>query len=286
MTDIVVHPVTRQQLEAFQTKPTQAVLLIGPTGIGKFTVANQLGESILDLPAGGLEGHGYSSIIRPVEGKAIGIEAARELEHFLSLKVPGDKQGCNRLVIIEDSHLLTIEAQNALLKLLEEPPAGTCIILTANHEQALLPTIRSRVQSVSVQTPDKDALQKYFTQNGFEDKDIDRSYAISGGLPGLMSALLAEEEHPLLAATEQARQLLSRPAYERLNMVDSLAKQKELANDTVNILQQMARVSLRTANGTTAKRWQAVLKASYQAAEALANNGQPKLVMTNLVLQF
>ncbi|HVI60579.1 MAG TPA: hypothetical protein VM535_00285 [Candidatus Saccharimonadales bacterium] len=286
MSSHVIHPSTNRQLEAFRARPAQAVVLVGPTGSGKFTLAGSLAEAVLGLVPGGLAGHGYVSVIRPEQGKAIGIEAVRSLDHFLSLKVPGPPAAYDRSVIIEDSQLLTLEAQNALLKILEEPPAGTLIILTANHERALLPTIRSRLQAVTVQPPDKAELRSYFSGQGFEPAAIDKSYAISGGLTGLMSALLREADHPLLQATEEARQLLSRPVYERLTMVDQLAKQKELAADTLTILQQMARVSLLTASGPAAKRWQAVLRASYRASEALANNGQPKLVMTNLALQF
>ena len=42
--------------------------------------------------------------------------------------------------------MMTTEAQNALLKMLEEPPAGTVLVLTVNHAQTVLPTIRSRAQ--------------------------------------------------------------------------------------------------------------------------------------------
>jgi hypothetical protein len=101
-----------------------------------------------------------------------------------------------------------------------------------------------------------------------------------------MHALLSDEEHPLLAATEQARELLSQPAHQRLLTIDALSKQRALAADTIDILQQMAHVSLRTARGDAAKRWQAIQVASYEAAEALRKNAQPKLVLTNLVLQF
>ena len=108
----------------------------------------------------------------------------------------------------------------------------------------------------------------------------------SGGLPGLMSALLGQEEHPLLLATQRARQLLSQSAYERLLAVDDLAKQRPLALDVAFIFQQMAHVSLQTATGEAAAKWQAILKAGYQAAEALNVSAQPKLALTNLMLSF
>ena len=284
MTEIAVHPLTGRQLKTFEQTPSHALILAGPTGSGKFTLAVHLVEAVLQLPPDSFSGYSYGKVISSVEGKAIGIEAVRELEHFLSLKVPSNNS-YNRAIIIENSHLLTIEAQNALLKTLEEPPDGTLLVLTAACEQQLLPTIRSRAQLISILRPDRTALEKYFAQSHLNDEQLNQTYAISGGRPGLMATLIDESEHPLRLATGKARELLSQTTYERLLSVDALAKQRQLATNTLFILQQMAHLSLSTAQ-TTATRWQTVLQASYQAAEALENSAQAKLVLTNLMLQL
>lgn len=287
MKGLILHPETRRQLERFAMAPAHAVLLAAPVGSGKRSLAIRLSEIILGLSEGGFSDYPYKMLITDEEGKAIGIEAVREIERFLSLKVPGsDRPAHNRPVVIENAHLLTAEAQNALLKTLEEPPAGTFIILTAGSEQALLPTIRSRVQLIPVNRPEQAAVEQYFVEQGTDPKDIRQAYAISGGLPGLMQALLGQTDHPLMMATRYARQLLSQPVYERLLCVDDLSKQRQLALDTMFILQQMARVSLQTASGRAAIKWQTVLTASYEAAQALAANAQPKLALTNLMLSF
>lgn len=285
MKDLIIHTSTRRQFDRVVRTPSQVLVLAGPEGSGKLTLAQGLAEAVLGIVGGGFAANAQCLVVGPEDGKAIGIEAARQLERFLRLKVPG-KGVYNRAVVIQDGHLMTVEAQNALLKTLEEPPAGTIIIITVSYEPALLPTVRSRAQTIRVERPDRQTLSKYFNGRGFDEAATERAYALTGGLIGLMSALLEDEGHPLRLATEQARQLLSQSPYERLITVDALSKDKPLAVDTVDILQRMARISLQTATGKTARRWQSILKASYKASEALAVNAQPKLALTELVLQF
>ncbi len=282
--DLLLHEFTQQRLSDFATRPAQAVMLAGPTGSGKLALATALAEQLLTTTQK-LADYPYHMIIRSEDGKSIGIDAIRGLERFLSLKVPVTAP-LNRVIIIEDAHFLSGEAQNALLKTLEEPPAGTCIILTVNYGHALLPTVRSRLQHIAVKRPGQSMANTYFAARGFEEKAVQQAYAISGGLPGLMSALLQDAEHPLTKATEQARRLLSEPVYGRLLMVDELARQRQLALDTVRIIQQMARVSLQTATGPASRKWEAVLNAAYRTDEALDGNVQPKLALTNFVIHF
>lgn len=73
----------------------------------------------------------------------LGIEQARIIKEYFSLK-PYSAKG--RAVVLEDASQLTIEAQNALLKTLEEPPERALLILGARSEDNLLPTILSRCQ--------------------------------------------------------------------------------------------------------------------------------------------
>lgn len=78
---------------------------------------------------------------------SIGIAEIRELERWLSLK---PYQSEKKAVIIYQAEKLTLEAQNALLKSLEEPPTNTLVILLAPTVDLLLPTIVSRCQVVNL----------------------------------------------------------------------------------------------------------------------------------------
>lgn len=84
-----------------------------------------------------------TEIISP--SPSIGIDEIRRIKHILSLKPYG---GTNRLIIIYEIDKATLEAQNALLKILEEPPFTTFLILTTINHHLLLPTITSRCQVI------------------------------------------------------------------------------------------------------------------------------------------
>ncbi len=73
--------------------------------------------------------------------QSIGIEEIKKIQKNLYLK---PIQSDIKIIVIEDAHLLTPEAQNALLKVLEEPPAHTHIVLGTDNKDMLLPTIHSR----------------------------------------------------------------------------------------------------------------------------------------------
>lgn len=79
---------------------------------------------------------------------SIGIGDIREIKKILTLKSAG---GGNRLVVIKEADKATPEAQNAMLKILEEPPASTYIVMTVVNPQTLLPTILSRSTIIRLQ---------------------------------------------------------------------------------------------------------------------------------------
>ncbi len=76
---------------------------------------------------------------------SLGIDQSRKIINFLSTKPYKSRF---KLVVVYDAHLLTYQAQNALLKTLEEPPRYALIILEAKSEQSLIPTVVSRCKKI------------------------------------------------------------------------------------------------------------------------------------------
>ena len=105
------------------------------------------------------------------------------------------------------------EAANAFLKLLEEPPDDTTIILTSSEPGALLPTIRSRVVAVRVAPLPEDEVRAFLNDAAvrreldFDEDRIDELIGLSGGAPG---RLIAEDE--LISALAGARRMLEAAA--------------------------------------------------------------------------
>jgi DNA polymerase-3 subunit delta' len=298
MDELALHPQTRLQLQRYKTHPTHALLLRGAEGMGKRYIALTLMHNMLrlqsdaDIEAAVLHYPYFKEVVPEKDKTSIGIEAIRELQHFTSLKLPGAIDTL-RIIFIPEAQTITGEAQNALLKLLEEPPQNTHFILTASSEQLLLPTIRSRLQSLAVHRPPRESLDNLFTSQGHEAKAIQQAYFMSGGLPGLMSALLNNNDHPLKTAATTARTLLQAGQFERLCIVDELAKKRSETLQVLLVLRHMSQAAIEQAANTGSeagtkriRQWHKVLQASYDAEKAYSVSAQSKLVLDNLMLNL
>jgi DNA polymerase III subunit delta' len=104
--------------------------------------------------------------------------ALRPFQGPVKVVIVGD---ADRLVVQEASH----EAANALLKVLEEPPADTYFLLTTSSPQSLLPTVRSRLVPVRVQ-PVSDAAARRFLEEvvGVSPRALDSALGTAAGVPG------------------------------------------------------------------------------------------------------
>jgi DNA polymerase-3 subunit delta' len=168
---VIGHDHARTQLlEAYGSgRMHHAWLLIGEEGVGKATLAYQVAHTILSKgesrinrinannPASRLimaQTHPDLFVLsRPVDEKtgrqkdSIPVDDASKLGPFLGMTA---SQGCGRVAIIDEAHRLNRNGQNAILKMIEEPPTGTTMILTATTVGSLLPTIKSRCRMLKL----------------------------------------------------------------------------------------------------------------------------------------
>jgi DNA polymerase-3 subunit delta' len=201
-----------------------AWMLTGPRGVGKATLAWRIARFLLATPppesggmfapdvptsldisadhpvarriASGAEGRVY--LVRRggmgtgdnerakafAEGKfskEIRVDEIRELAKFIHLSAA---DGGYRVIIVDDADVLNTAAANALLKMLEEPPKNTVILLISHQPSGLLPTIRSRCRTLPLQTVDAAKVAQAMAQAGVQSADTDALAALSGGSVG------------------------------------------------------------------------------------------------------
>jgi DNA polymerase-3 subunit delta' len=140
-----------------------SLIFDGPGGVGKRTAAVALAQAINCLqpaPFAGLDGadacgacssckriargvHADVLLIEPGDTGTIKVDQVREAIDRAAYR---PFEGRRRVVIVDDADAMVAEAQNALLKTLEEPPAGSMFVLVTSRPDMLLPTVRSRCQ--------------------------------------------------------------------------------------------------------------------------------------------
>ncbi len=153
-----------------------AFLIIGPDGSGKRTLARELAAA-LNCESRGvctspLPCHSCNSCRRIAEnnftdikklirtdGKVtVGVDEVRLFREDMFLSAT---ESTHKIYVIEEADKLTVNAQNALLTVLEEPPSNVVILLLAESADKILTTIKSRAQTISMQRFEADELREY-----------------------------------------------------------------------------------------------------------------------------
>ncbi|MEC8533982.1 MAG: DNA polymerase III subunit delta', partial [Pseudomonadota bacterium] len=187
-----------------------AWLLCGVEGTGKATFAYRAARRLLGAaadpgrgPLGARRDDPVSRLIsaqshpdllvleRMVEGgktkKSISVDQSRDLPEFFS-KSPSQAQ--HRVAIIDAADDLNLNAANALLKVLEEPPERGVLFLVTHAPGRLLATIRSRCRRLSFPIWSQERLETLVrNRTGAEPEEAEHAAAMAGGSPGAALAL-------------------------------------------------------------------------------------------------
>ncbi|MEK7212688.1 MAG: hypothetical protein AAB686_03345, partial [Patescibacteria group bacterium] len=130
-------------------------------------------------------------VIGPDEQKSIGIDKIRDIKNFL-WQMPN--RSAYRTVIVDDCIHLTDEAQNALLKITEEPPASGLVILVVEDPESLRPTLQSRLEKIYFAPVAAKEIEKWLVTAGRTSPDQAREISQSAlGAPGLAWAFIYDE---------------------------------------------------------------------------------------------
>jgi len=276
MSTPLTHPRTHSALTQYLLQPTHGVILSGAEGSGKYFMAQWLAVEL---------GSQSYTLESADEKNSITIEQIRQL-------YSATRTGGKLTIIIKDSHQMGREAQNAFLKLLEEPPENTHFILTTSHIDSLLPTIRSRSQVIEIIAPPKAQLLEHGSQvSDLSITELQSLLYTSKSLAGTFLDLTAQPEmrQKHLATVADAKLFYSAKPYERHLMCINQKFDKVWVSELLDILAVII-YSLLKRNPDDQS---ACLKLEAQAnlievtaTHILSINGNPKIHLTKLCQQL
>lgn len=234
--ELVLHPRTRQSVEKLTSALPHGLIIDGPIGSGVATVAKALAKKagspeFLILPKKKLRAE---FVVDPEEGSVI-IEDIRSLYQQTRTKQPGHH------VYIIDTGLksMTTAAQNAFLKLLEEPREGVHFIITTHQPGQLLPTIVSRCQQLSLLPITPEQTNKLITDLAIKDPTKQARLAFVGrGRPALIARLSDDSDQydARVKIMGDAKVLLGTDTYEKLRIIN---RYRDARADAVTLLDDM-----------------------------------------------
>lgn len=272
MTQPIFHPKTKLQIDSYIRDKPHSLMLIGPAGSGKLHRAKWLAEQLQLHPI-------HVSVLE--DKKLIGIEQIQQL-------YTQTRTGAATMVIIEDAELMSSDAQNALLKLLEEPPENTHFVLTVSDNNKILRTIKSRCQTITLTSPSKDQLKEHL--DSLSSSGNVSLIATAQGRIGTITDVLSDgalaDKHT--AALDEAKRFYTGSAYERLSLLQAKGFERDWALGLLELTSVIIGALLNQPKQDTAR----ITKLRKQvteieaATQALQQAGNPKIHLSKLALNL
>ncbi len=234
----------------------------GPEGIGKRTMARIFARAVLctaNDPAGGcgscLSCRSYDAgtnpdflVVSPADGN-IGVDSVRLL-HESIIKKPVNSG--KKVVLIENAGKMTMQAQNSMLKILEEPPSYCVMILTVSNYDALLPTVRSRLSRLDFRRNTDEEVIGFLAAN-CEGTEAEHAFAASysDGLIGAAAGIASSPRYMELreGALESLLRIYDGSLSKALSALSFFENNKNDIGYILDFIESFIRDMLLTANG-------------------------------------
>ena len=210
---------------------SHAYMFEGPTGVGKNTMARELAAILLEMD--NLFNSPDYIEIKP-DGNSIKIAQIRKLQTDILVK-PFKSY---KIYVIDEAQKMTVEAQNALLKTLEEPPKYAIIILVTNNKESLLDTIKSRCEIIKFTPIPMREVANYLVTTGVDEKRASLLANFSRGSMQKAIELSESEDFHLMREEVQkyVETFLSGNLIEIMDIQSSIEKYKDQIINVLDLL--------------------------------------------------
>ena len=276
MSNVYIHPHTQQQLDLIVHDLPQSMVFTGPDGIGLLSIVSYVANLVHTKPIYVLPEKDDKV---DIEKGVITINVIRRLYSMTKTIETG-----TRLIVIDYAELMGVQAQNAFLKLLEEPGANTHFVLLTHTLSKLLPTIRSRLQTMEI-TPITTAQSEQLLDELQITNAQKRTQLlfIATGLPAKLTVLANDEKlfDERAQVIRDARTFLQGTTYDRLKL--SLQYKDDRAGALILLLDAMKLLQSSLKSGKNpgqVNKISALLKV-YERIEA---NGNVRLQLASVML--
>ena len=221
MNKIIGHEKVKNILKKIilEDKVGHAYLFTGKEGIGKKLVAIEFAEMIMTKDGDGTFNESDFDIIEP-EKDVIKVDKIRNLINEIYIKPTYSKR---KVIIIDDSEKMNSSAQNALLKVLEEPPLYATLILITSNKEKIIRTILSRVTEIKFDNLSVDELEKIVGNS------IDLTYA-----RGSVSKALSLMENDCYSIAKELVEL-----FDKKNFIDINKKINEIKSGDIELTKML-----------------------------------------------
>ena len=188
-----------------------SLLILGENGCGRGFFARLLAAEVLAADPAAQDGaararrvlEGADPDCIEVEGE--GVSGQIRVDRIREVRTEAQQtslSGSRRVVILYNAQDMNPAAANALLKILEEPPEGVCFLLTAESAASVLPTVRSRCQSVRLLAPAPAVCEGLLRKNGVATADAAHLSAVWDGCVGSALACTRPARRALFETAE------------------------------------------------------------------------------------
>ena len=271
-----MNPVTDKALSALMNDLPQSLLLTGPEGVGIGTIARYIAQELGSV----------SFTVLPEKNDTVDIE--KGIISVDSIRRLYDQtrsiQTGKLIIIIDYAERMAHPAQNAFLKLLEEPGRDVYFILATHTPSQLLPTVASRMQLFDIRPITHTQTEKFLDDLNVKDaKKRSQLMFMAEGLPARLIKLVQSDEYfeSMSELVRDARDLLQGTMYKKLLVANKFKDDKEVALSLLTMSMSILRRSISEKPNISLINQLSMTQDAYQRISANAN---VRLCLSRLVL--